>query len=130
MKKFDVDRFKNPSVRDWLRQALDYKRDIDAFVARQSGGVGSTWRQAAMNADTWVEMIFNLAQAMDNYENNPMIERDRKALPVAIADLKARLDGEGDPDKRSKMQKDLESYEKLLHNMKTVEAKVNQADGM
>jgi hypothetical protein len=130
MKKFDVERFKNPRVQDRLRQALEYKRDIDAYISQQSGSVASSLRQAAMNADTWVEMIFNLAQAIENYEGNASIDRDRKALPTTIADLKARLTTESDPGKRAKIQTDLASYEQLLQNMKSIEAKVSQADGM
>src|SRR6476660_7233349 len=100
MQKFDVERLKKRSVRERLWQALDYKREIDDYVSNQSGVTWGNFRQAAVTADTWVEMMFNLANAIDNYENNPAIKRDRKALPSAIADLKAQLSAENDPVNR------------------------------
>ena len=42
MNKFDVERFKNSSVRDRLTEALEYKRAIDDYVNKQSGGIAST----------------------------------------------------------------------------------------
>ncbi len=130
MKKFNVERFKNASVRERLRQALEYKRGIDDFVNKQSGGTRAALRQASLDADTWIEMMFGLAQAIDNFESNATLARDRKALPGMLETLRRRLAAETDPDRKAGLQNELDTGQKLLDNLQSVEAKVTQADSM
>ena len=41
--------------------------------------------------DDWVETVHDLAQRIDNFQQNELIRRDLKAVPKAIADLEKRM---------------------------------------
>src|SRR5436190_638969 len=58
--RFDPHNIKNISARQRLQKALEYKKSIDAFVARQTGALKVSLSQTANEINDWVELIYRL----------------------------------------------------------------------
>jgi hypothetical protein len=126
--KYDPGQIKNESARRRMQKALEYKRNIDAFVAKQSGAMKVNLSGKASEINAWIEMIFQLAKNIDAFEDNKIIEQDRRAVPQELAELKRRLNAETDPDIQAELQKAIQIRQQLLDNLQSIANAVKRTD--
>lgn len=121
MDKYDPNDIRNSLARQRLLTALEYKRNIDAFVARQQSGAFKA--MLSQNADEINEMlgyIYQLGKNVDEYESNKLVEQNRRSVPTDIANLKNRLKIEQDPGVRKDIEDGIRTREELLANIQTI----------
>jgi hypothetical protein len=128
MERFDPNDIKNLSARQRLQKALEYKKSIDAFVARQTGALKVSLTQTANEINDWVEMIYRLAKAIDTFEANAIIDRDRRAVPTELENLKRRLTVETDPDVQAELKEAIEIRQRLLDSLQSIANSVKRTD--
>ena len=126
--KFNPHDIKNLSARQRLQKALEYKRSIDSFVDRQSGALKVSLAQTANEITSWIALIYRLARAIDTFEGNPIIDRDRRNVPTELENLKRRLTLETDPSIRNELQEAIAIREKLLENLQSIANSVKRID--
>jgi hypothetical protein len=120
MERFDPNDIKNLSARQGLQKALEYKRLIDAFAARQTGALKVSLSQTANEINDWIELIYRLARSIDTFEANSVIDRDRRAVPTELENLKRRLAAETDPDVQAELREAIEIRQRLLDNLQSI----------
>src|SRR5579859_1262794 len=126
--KFNPGDIKNLSARQRLQKALEYKRSIDAFVDRQTGALKANLTQTANEITSWIALIYRLARAIDTFEGNPIIDRDRRNVPTELENLKRRLSLETDPSVKNELQEAIAIREKLLENLQSIANTVKRID--
>ncbi len=126
--KFNPNLIRNISARQRMQKALEYKRSIDEFVNQQSGALKVSMSQTASDINNWIELIFRLAKAIDTFEANTIIDRDRRAVPTELENLKHRLAVETDPGVQSELQEAIGIRQRLLDNLQSIANSVKRTD--
>jgi hypothetical protein len=119
--KYDPNDIRSLHARDQLRKALEYKNNIDAFVAKQSGAMKESLSQTSLEINDWIGQIYQLAKSIDMFEANVIINRDRRTVPTDLENLKRRLKVEADPDVQREIQDAIETRERLVTSLRTIE---------
>jgi hypothetical protein len=126
--KFDPRDIRSVSARQRLQKALEYKRLIDAFVNQQSGAMKVSLGQTANEINSWIELIYRLAKAIDTFEANAIIDRDRRAVPTELENLKRRLSAEPDPGVKAELQEAINIRQRLQDNLQSIANSVKRTD--
>ncbi|MEP7288946.1 MAG: hypothetical protein ABI947_24600 [Chloroflexota bacterium] len=126
--RFDPRGIKNISARQRMQKALEYKRSIDDFVSRQIGARKVSLGQTADEINSWIERIYQLAKAIDTFDDNQIIDRDRRAVPTELENLKRRMAVETDPGVKSELQDAINIRQQLLNNLQSITNAVKRTD--
>ena len=126
--RFDPSTIKNPSARQRLIKALDYKNSIDSFVSKQSGALKVSLSGTAAGVDDWIGGIYRLAKIIDAYDSNQIIDQDRRTVPGELADLRRNLSVQTDPGVKAELQQAIEIREKLLNDLNAIVNNVKRTD--
>ena len=128
MERYDPRDIRNMSARQRLQKALEYKRQIDDFVSKQTGAMKVSLADTANEINNWIELIYRLGKAIDTFEANGIIDRDRRAVPTELENLKRRLAVETDPGVKAELQEAIEIRQRLLDNLQSIANSVKRTD--
>ncbi len=126
--RFDPNDIRNPAARDRLKRALEYQRLIVETSRRFTGPTRRSIEATADEVSDWVEQIYHLAKRLDSFEENPIINRDRRMVPHDLKDLQRRLARETDPVVRAELEEAIQTKETQLANLRTLENNIKRAD--
>ncbi len=126
--RFDPRSIKNPSARQRMYKALEYKRSIDTFVNQQNGALKVSLGQTANEIQSWIALIYRLARASDTFEGNTIIDRDRRDVPTELENLKRRLALETDPGIQAELKDAINIRQHLLDNLQSIANSVKRTD--
>jgi hypothetical protein len=126
--EFDPRDIKNLSARQRLQKALEYKKSIDEFVAKQTSALKTSLSETSHEIDEWIALIYRLAKSIDNFESNAIIERDRRSVPTELQSLERRLRIETDPGVKAELQKAIEIRRALLEDLQKVESQIKRTE--
>lgn len=103
-----------------IEKAQSYKTQIDHLIKHKSGGKPHPRLKALIGqVDAWVKAINNLAHRVDQFQQDPLIQRDLESVPQSIAALQKRLADETNPSTRAKL-------EQTLHNLQKQQSALDQ----
>ncbi len=123
--KFDISQVKNPVSRQRLQSALEYRRNMVALTKRHGGAMRVSLQQTVEDVNDWIKHMYDLALHVDAFEDNELVERDRKMVPQQIEKVQTRLDKvERDPQVRAELENQLRQLKQQFDNL---EATANSA---
>jgi hypothetical protein len=114
-----------------LDKTYEYQARIKAFIAQtHEGPLRQRLQTATQQLDDWVTSIERLTNRLNELEHNPIIRRDRNAVPRAIHMLEARLDRNPDLDPRVKeaARQTLAARQTQLRQLRTLERVMAQGE--
>lgn len=126
--KFDPMDIKSPIARERLQRALEYRRLIEEAAARYGGVMRANIEATASELDLWIEQIYRLAQRLDAFEANDIINRDRRMVPQDLKNLRRRLEIETDQRVIDEIKEAIQTKETQLANLQTLETNIKRAD--
>lgn len=126
--KYDPHDIRNISARQQLQKALEYKKNIDRFVAQKAGALREALSQTADEIGEWIAMIYRLAKKIDDFEANSLIERNRRSVPIELENLKRRLRVETDAKVKAELAESIATKEQLLSNLKEIESTMKSTE--
>jgi hypothetical protein len=116
--KFDINKLRNPELRQKVAKALEYRELIAKEIDRKPDDVLDLYlRDAAHGLEDWIAQVYQLAWGLDAYQRDQIIARDMASVPQELEKFKAQLVRQ----KGSPVQADLE---------KTVSIKQSQWDAL
>jgi hypothetical protein len=109
-----------------LNKALEYQGLIIATVQRiRSEVLRDRLVRATEPVDDWIEAIYRLSTRLDAYEQNQVIKRDLRSVPLAVDNFKKRLAQEDDPAVQATLRNTIadkeRQWEHLSHLQNTME---------
>ena len=109
-----------------LNKALEYQGLIMATVRRiRSEVLRDRLVRATEPVDDWIEAIYRLSTRLDAYEQNQVIKRDLRSVPLAVDNFKKRLAQEDDPAVQATLRNTIadkeRQWEHLSHLQNTME---------
>ena len=126
--RFRPEDVRNPSARERLKRALEYRRLIMEAARRHSGVMRTHIEQTGEEVADWIEQIYRLAQRLDAYEENHLITRDRRMVPQELENLRYKLQRETDSSVRAELEEALQTKEAQLANLRSLENNIKRAD--
>ncbi|HVO69407.1 MAG TPA: hypothetical protein VMT24_05145 [Aggregatilineaceae bacterium] len=126
--RFDPGDIRNPLARERLKRALEYRRLIEEAAQRHTGAMRTSILATASEINAWIEQIYSLARRMDAFEENEVINRDRRMVPYDLQNLRRRLEVEQAPSVRTELEEAIQTKETQLANLRNLENSVKRAD--
>jgi hypothetical protein len=119
---------KNPVARERLKRALEYRRLIGEAASKHSGAMRRSLDATSSEINAWIEQIYVLAKRMDSFEENEVINRDRRMVPQDLKNLRRRLETEDAASVRTELEEAIQTKETQLANLRNLENNVKRAD--
>lgn len=126
--RFDPGDIKNPVARERLKRALEYRRLISEAAATHGSAMRHHIEATASELDSWIEQVYRLAKRMDEFEENDVINRDRRMVPQDIKNLENRLKMEKDSVVRTELEEALQAKRTHEENLRALENNIKRAD--
>ncbi|MBN2305630.1 MAG: hypothetical protein JXQ72_14195 [Anaerolineae bacterium] len=118
----------NASARERLKRALEYRRLIGESARQHSGSMRHNIESTASEVNAWIEQIYTLAKRMDAFEENEIINRDRRMGPQELKAMRRRLQIETDESVRAELEDAIQTKEAQLANLRGLENNIKRAD--
>ena len=125
-------KFSDSRLQGYVEQAQAYQLEIN--VLAQNSADTSTQnrvRELATHVQAWTTSIGSLAQRIEDFRQNKLINKDLKEVPKSISSLETRLDNESDSMVIVELERtltnrrqQLAALEKLQRNIQMAEIKI------
>ena len=110
-------------------KALEYWALIDDTVEKAPEGVlRDRLEETTKEATHWLQAVYNLAERVDKFRKNEVIERDLKSVPQAIDDYQAKLALEDNPEVRRQLERTIADKERQLRTLENLQNSMEKAD--
>ncbi len=127
-RKYDINSIENRVSRQRLKSAMEYRSNMMTLVRRHEGAMRMSLDQTVQDIDDWIAHMYDLAQHIDSFEDNALVERDRRRVPQNIEATKRRIQVESDPQVRKELENKLEQLEQQLTNLEATANSVKRAE--
>ena len=127
-KQYNLNLIRNRVSRERLRDALEYRRNMLKLVKRHKGSMRMSLRQTVTDINEWIAHMYDLAEHIDAFEGNELVERDRKMVPQQIQKTRVRIQQESDERVRSDLERQLQQLEQQQINLEATVSSVKRAE--
>ncbi len=120
--EFDIEALSRDKYRAYLEKALEYRESIEgAIIKRRRGVLRDNLQETARQVDQWIQSIHEMAQRLDQYSQNDIVQRDIKATRKRIQELGRELKREDNPRVQGQIKETLKAKETQLSNLEHLE---------
>lgn len=126
--KYDLRAIKSPVARQRLQSALEYRRNMLNLVKRHKGAMRLSLQQTVDDINDWIGHMYDLALHIDAFDNNELVERDRRMVPQQLEKTRIRYEREKDPAVRSDLENQIRQLEQQLANLDATVNSVKRAE--
>jgi hypothetical protein len=84
--------------------------------------------QTVEDVNQWIGHMYDLANHIDAFENNELVERDRKLVPQQLDKARIRLDREESPEIRQDLERQIEQLEQQQTNLDATVNSIKRAE--
>jgi hypothetical protein len=110
-------------------KAMEYWARIDDTVAKAPKGVlRDRLERATQEVTHWLQAVYNLAERVDKFRENKIIERDLESVPQAIAAYRRKLADEDSPEVRRQLERTIADKERQLRILEDLQNSMEKAD--
>lgn len=127
-RKYDINKIQNRVSRQRLKSALEYRSSMMTLVQRHGGAMRTSLSQTVADIDDWISHMYDLAQHIDGFESNALVERDRRRVPQQIEATKRRINVESSPNVREDLERKLGQLEQQYANLEATANSVKRAE--
>ena len=126
--QFNPREIKDRDLRQEVETGLEYQRRIEAQIRKQRPGVmRDRLEDTAGQISEWVATIFRLAQRLDAFRGDKLLDRERQAVPKEVESLTARRKLEGNPAVQQQLDDVLDAKRKQWVALRALDARMKQA---
>jgi len=76
----------------------------------------------------WIGHMYDLARHIDSFEENELVERDRRMVPQQLDKTRQRMEKETNPDVRRELERQVNQLEQQLVNLEATVNSVRRAE--
>jgi hypothetical protein len=126
--QYDLSQIRSPVSRQRLQSAMEYRRNMMTLAARHQGAMRTNMQQTISDINEWIGHMYDLAQHIDAFDNNDLVERDRKAVPQQIDNTQTRIKMEKDPSVKADLEEQLKTLIQQRDNLDATANSVKRAE--
>lgn len=127
-RQYDLRNIRNRVSRERLRDAFEYRRNMFKLVDRSKGAMRTRLRTLVNDVSEWIAHMYRLAEHIDLFENNEIVERDRRTVPQQIEKVKVRIEHEPDERVRSDLERQLSQLQQQQMNLEATVSNIKRAE--
>lgn len=126
--QYDPRTIKTQKYRDAVKQALDYRTQIQNTIASTPTSILQSFLSNSLTgvAD-WIAHIYTIAQRLDTYERDELLHRDRNMLPDSITRLHQALAAESNPGVRQQIEATIATKVEQRRNLEQLQNSMERA---
>ncbi len=117
---------KNTTLKNHLERGFDYQNKIEAILAKSEHPTQA--KQVIPHISEALEIIQNLTEQVDHYQQDKLIQEDLAEVPENIKLLEAQIAEEDHPETQEKLQQTLEKRVKQLDSLIHLNEIMEQAE--
>lgn len=119
----------SPTIQTHLDRARTYREQIEAYIQATADPHSQSRLQDLSNQiDEWTAAIEAMAQRINSFQQNPVINQDLESVPQSIANLKAELKSETNDTIRAELERTLANRQNQLAALQNLENTMKQAE--
>jgi hypothetical protein len=126
--KYDLNQVKNAVSRKRLQDALEYRRNMLKLSNQHAGAMRVQLQQTIADVNDWIGQMYDLAQHIDSFESNELVERDRRMVPQQLDKVQIRLRTETDADVQRDLKEQAERLQLQLDNLNATANSIKRAE--
>jgi predicted RNase H-like nuclease (RuvC/YqgF family) len=126
--QYDLRAIRNSVSRSRLQDALEYRRNMVTLAKRARGALRTNLLQTVDDVNDWIAHMYSLAQHIDAFEGNELVERDRRMVPQQLEKTRIRMERERDPEVRRDLERQVHQLEQQLSNLEATVNSVRRAE--
>ena len=127
--QYDPHDIKTKKYRLKVEQALEYRDEIEKTIATTPMGMLQTHLyQSSEGVADWIGRIYNIAQRLDSYARDEIIQRDTRSIQRNVNALRIELEGERDPAVRQQIETALDARRAHWKNLRALQSNMEQAE--
>ncbi|HEX9922733.1 MAG TPA: hypothetical protein VGD99_08715 [Anaerolineae bacterium] len=127
--EFSTDSLRDKDLKERVDKALEYWALIDDTVSQTPKGVlRDRLVRTTQEVTHWLQAVYNLAERVDKFRLNKVIERDLKSVPKAIHDYEQKLARESNPDVSGQLEKTIADKKRQLQTLQNLYSNMENAD--
>ena len=127
-REYDLRNIRNRVSRERLRDAFEYRRNMLKVAEVARGAMRTQQRNRIGLINDWIAHMYNLANRIDNFENNDLAARDLNQVPRKIADVKRRIQSEPDERTRHVLHQQLKLLQQQLVSLEASASIIKRAE--
>jgi predicted RNase H-like nuclease (RuvC/YqgF family) len=126
--QYDISSIRNRVSRDRLRDALEYRRNMLTLAKRARGALRTNLLHTVEDINDWIAHMYDLAQHIDGFEGNELVERDRRSVPQQLERTRMRMEREQDPALRRDLERQVQQLEQQIANLEATANSIRRAE--
>ncbi len=127
--EFNVKKLRSKELQKKLDKALEYRELILKEIAREEDPVLDDYLlNVVKGLEDWIAQLYHLAEGLDNYRRDTMLQRDMASVPQDINRFKAQLKNEQDEVVRKELQKTIAAKESQWKTLKNLHDTMTRAE--
>lgn len=119
---------RNLAARERLVKALEYYGAIHSLMQTRSHASRLEFQHTLNDISDWIGYLYELGKRIDQFEDNNLINRDRKQAGQELDYLKKRLKAEPDERVKKEIEEAIRLKQIQLENLQSLEANAKRAD--
>jgi serine/threonine protein kinase/predicted nucleic acid-binding Zn-ribbon protein len=116
-------------LQEHLTKARAYRQQIDNLGRTTANPqIRTNLNAIGQQVDEWMKAIEDLAERINNFQQNSLIQHDLKTVPAAIKKLEARLSTETDPGTHAELERALTNRQKQWLTLQHLHSTMQRAE--
>ncbi|MBN1995418.1 MAG: hypothetical protein JW953_22205 [Anaerolineae bacterium] len=126
---FDPKTIRDKNLRVKVDQALEYWSLIDDTVKNEvaQGVLQDRLLQTTKEVTHWLQAVYNLAERVDKFRLNKVIEQDLQSVPETIGRYEQKLVKEKNPDVRRQLERTIADRKRQLQTLESLQGNMDKA---
>jgi len=127
--QFDPSQIQDTNLRKDVESALEYQRRIESEVHQQKPGLmQDRLADSAGQISEWLSNVFQLAQRLDAYRRDDLLDRERASLPSEIDELTKQRAREHNSDVLEQLDRVIETKGQHWQSVRALDTHMKQAE--
>jgi hypothetical protein len=119
----------DPGLRVKTNKALEYWSLIDEAILKTPKGVlRDRLVRTTGEVTHWLQAVYNLAERVDKFRLNKVIDQDLRSVPVAIKNYQQKLAAEDSPEVRHQLERTIADRQRQLQTLQSLQDNIEKAD--
>lgn len=127
-RQYDLGRVRSTVARKHVRDALEYRRNMVILAKQAKGSLRTHLLNTVEDINDWIGHMYELALHIDAFEDNDLVERDRKLVPQQIEKVRQRVQVERDPAVKADLERQGVQLQQQLDNLNATVNSVKRAE--
>jgi len=127
--QFDPDKISDPNLRKDVESALEYQRRIETEIRQQKAGLmQDRLADTAGQISDWLGNVYQLAQRLDSYRKDTLLDRERETLPAEIDELSRQKNREHNPEVIEQLDRVIDTKGQHWQSVRALDTQMKQAE--